>query len=74
MPILKARDMREMSDSELHAQLDERVKKLRDIRFQLVTSSVDDIRSIRNARRDIARVKTVLREREIAAEKKAKEA
>ena len=71
MPILKAHDLRELTDEELKAQLEERSKFLHDTKFQMITGSVDDVRSIRNARRDIARVKTVLREREIAAQKKA---
>lgn len=74
MAILKSNELRELSDAELHAQLEERSTTLRDIRFQTITGSVDDVRAIRNARRDIARVKTLLREREIAAQKKADKA
>ncbi|HEX73409.1 MAG TPA: 50S ribosomal protein L29 [Candidatus Hydrogenedentes bacterium] len=38
-------------------------------RVQLATGVVENNRAARNARRDIARIKTILREREIAAEK-----
>jgi len=72
MPLLKAKDLRDMSDEELRNQLEERKTTLRQLRFQMVTGAVDDIRAIRNTRRDVAKIKTVMRERELAAQKEAK--
>jgi ribosomal protein L29 len=40
--------------------------------MQLATGVVDNVRGAREARRDIARMKTILRERELAAAKGAK--
>ena len=71
MPILKAKDLRDMSDDELRNQLEERKTTLRQLRFQMVTGAVDDVRAIRNARRDVAKIKTVMRERELQAQKEA---
>ena len=71
MPLLKAKELRELPVDELNRQLTERSEALRSLRFQFITGSVDNVRAMRNTRRDIARIKTVLRERELQAEKEA---
>jgi large subunit ribosomal protein L29 len=65
---VKASDLRDITSEELRARLDERKKDLMNFRLQLATGVVDNVRASRLARRDIARIKTVMREREIASQ------
>ncbi len=69
---MKAKELRELEPAELEIQLKERGDALRNFRLQMATASVENSRSARNARRDLARIKTIMRERELAAQKKAK--
>ncbi len=71
---MKASEIRELTDEELRQRLRERTDALWALRMQKVTGSVDNVRGARNARRDIARIKTIIRERDIAQAKQAKEA
>jgi large subunit ribosomal protein L29 len=71
---VKASELRELTDDELRQQLRERSEALWAFRMQQVTGAVDNVRGPRNARKDIARIKTIIRERELAAEQQAKEA
>ena len=64
---MKARELREMTTDELEQRLRERSQALLNFRMQLATSAVDNVRAARNARRDIARITTILRQRELAA-------
>ena len=66
---MKARDIREMTSDELDQRLRERNDALMAFRMQQATGVVDNVRGARNARRDIARIKTILRQREMAAAK-----
>lgn len=61
----------ELTDEELKQRLQEKQDALFNFRMQMATGSVDNVRAPRNARRDIARIKTVMRQREIAADKTA---
>lgn len=65
---MKASDLRDMTEDELRSQLMKRSEDLISFRLQMATGVVDNVRGSRNARRDIARIKTVLRERELAAQ------
>lgn len=69
---MKAQDLKELSNIELQQRLQERADSLNAFQVQLATGVVDNVRAPRNARRDIARIKTILREREIAAAKGSK--
>ena len=60
---LKAVDLRDKSGEELQTLLDECEKSLVNFRIQMTTGVVENVRSARETRRDIARIKTVLRER-----------
>jgi large subunit ribosomal protein L29 len=60
---MKARQYREMSPDELDGRLEELEKHLFDLRSQAVTEKLENSRAIINTRRDIARVKTIMRER-----------
>jgi large subunit ribosomal protein L29 len=55
-----------MTDEELQVQLKQRRDSLMTFRMQTATGVVDNVRAARNARRDIARILTILREREMA--------
>lgn len=68
---MKAREIREKTDDELRQMLQERSAALVSFRMQLVTGQVDNVRAARNARKDIARIKTILHERVLQAERKA---
>lgn len=54
-----------MSSEELLRKLDELKEELFNLRFQMATAQLDNPMRIREVRRDIARVKTILREREL---------
>jgi large subunit ribosomal protein L29 len=62
-----ATELREMPDDELRQKLDEGKEELFNLRFQIVTGQLDDPRRIKQIKREIARILTVMREREIAA-------
>jgi large subunit ribosomal protein L29 len=64
----KTEDLRELPVSELTERLENTREELFNLRFQLATGQLDNYRRVRLLRRDIARVKTVLREREMASE------
>jgi large subunit ribosomal protein L29 len=61
-------EFKEMPVSELTERLENTREELFNMRFQLATGQLDNYRRVRWLRRDIARVKTVLRERELASE------
>jgi large subunit ribosomal protein L29 len=62
-------ELRELNDVELSEQHDELKQELFNLRFQLATGQLDNPMLLKQARRDIARVLTVQREREMAAER-----
>jgi large subunit ribosomal protein L29 len=70
----KATELRELPDDELFARIDSAKEELFNLRFQLATGQLDAPTRIREVRRDVARIATVLREREIEAELDAIEA
>ena len=58
--------MREMTDAELIAELAKMKKDLFNLRFQHVTGQLKNPVKMRETKRDIARVKTIIREKELA--------
>ena len=58
--------IREMSEAELNAELLKMKKDLFNLRFQHVTGQLENPILLRETRRDIARVKTIIREKELA--------
>jgi large subunit ribosomal protein L29 len=60
-------DMRRLGDSELIGHLGEARRELFNLRFQLATGQLDNSARIGAVKKDIARLSTFLREREIAA-------
>ncbi len=63
---MKPSKLRELTDEELAQRERDLVEQLFRPRFQHATGQLDNPMSIRNVRRDIARIKTILRERELA--------
>ena len=65
---MKASDIRELRDNELGDKLEELQKQLFELRSQAVTEKLENNMAINNIKRDIARVKTVLRAKELAGQ------
>jgi len=63
-----AQEIREMTDEELLERLDELYQEQLNLRFQHVSQQLANPNRVREVRRDIARIKTVVRERELNAE------
>jgi large subunit ribosomal protein L29 len=57
--------MRSLEDDELATKLREAKEELFNLRFQMATGQLDNNRRLRTVRHDIARVYTVMREREL---------
>ena len=63
---MELKKMREMSEAELNAELLKIKKDLFNLRFQHVTGQLENPIKMRETKRDIARVKTIIREKELA--------
>ena len=63
---MKAHQYREMSSDELASKLEELERHVFDLRAQAVTEKLENCKAAINSRREIARIKTILREREMA--------
>lgn len=66
----KARELRERSSEQLAFAVQEAQEQLFRLRFQSATEKLDAPSNLRKLRREIARIKTILRERELAAQAK----
>jgi large subunit ribosomal protein L29 len=64
--MMKATEIRELTGEELTAKLDSLKKDLFNLRLQHATNQLDNPTKITDVKRDIARVNTVIRERELA--------
>lgn len=64
---LNVRELREMSDQELLDELEDKKEAYFNLRFQNASGQLEDSNAIRYVRRDIARLKTLIRERQLAA-------
>jgi large subunit ribosomal protein L29 len=60
--------IRELTDEELLNALEDQKEALFNLRFQKASGQLEDTNAPRRAQRDIARLRTVLRERELAAQ------
>jgi large subunit ribosomal protein L29 len=63
----KTTELRELNDTELEHRLGEAKEELFNLRFQNATGQLDNISRIPQVRREVARIETLLREREITA-------
>lgn len=64
---MSASDLRELASDELVEKLNEAKEEMFNLRFQLVTNQLDNTARIRDVKREIARINTVIREQEIEA-------
>ncbi|MBX5467831.1 MAG: 50S ribosomal protein L29 [Firmicutes bacterium] len=71
---MKAKELRELSDAELQAKLQGLKEELFKLRFQLATASLENPMRIRQVRKDIARVHTVLHERTLQRQAQGRKA
>jgi large subunit ribosomal protein L29 len=62
---MKAEDYRQMSDEQIDLSLKEVVKNLFNLRFQSATDRLETPSEIRKAQREVARIKTIMRERQL---------
>lgn len=60
-------ELRAANDAELNKQLDDLYHELFNLRFQRTAGQMPNTNRLREVRRDIARLKTVMRERELLA-------
>jgi large subunit ribosomal protein L29 len=63
---MKPSEIRELSSSDIREKIQEQEAELANLRMQLVTRQLDNPLLIREARRELARMKTVLREQELS--------
>jgi large subunit ribosomal protein L29 len=64
---MKADEIRGLADEEIQAQIDETREELMNLRFQQSTGELLDTSRLREIKRLIARLETILRERELEA-------
>jgi large subunit ribosomal protein L29 len=67
---MKAQKVRDQDDTELKNQLAAMDEQLFRLRFQMSMGQMDGLKKVRAMQKDRARMLTILRERELAAEKK----
>jgi len=65
---MKASEIREMSVDELNEKLASLKEELFALRFQLAINQLDNTARLKAVKKDIARIKTILREAELAAQ------
>jgi large subunit ribosomal protein L29 len=64
----KAADLRQLADDELVGKLREAKEELYNLRFQAATGQLDNHGRLKAVRKDIARIYTLMRERELGIE------
>ena len=64
---MRISEVRELDDTELGKELGDQERGLMNLRFRKATLQLTDTNELKNARRTIARIKTVIRERTITA-------
>jgi len=67
---MKAQKVRDLDENELRQQLREMDEQMFRLQFQMSLGQMDGLKKVRAMRKDRARILTVLREREMAGEKK----
>ena len=68
---MKVKEIRQLSDEELGMELERVRRRLFDVRTQAVTEKLEDPSMLTKARKDIAMILTVIRERQLSAEAKS---
>lgn len=64
---MKAAEIRELSVDDLQAKLKEARAELFNLRFQMATSQLDNTARVKQVKKDIARIQTEMRARELSA-------
>ncbi|MGL4523445.1 MAG: 50S ribosomal protein L29 [Bacilli bacterium] len=64
---MKANEIRDLTTTEIEAKIKSLKEELFNLRFQLATGQLENTARIREVRKAIARMKTVVRERELSA-------
>ncbi len=64
---MKSKEIRALQTGEIETKLDDAREELYKLRFQIATGSITDTSRMHTVKRDIARLLTILRERQIAA-------
>jgi len=64
---MKPSEVRELTDADIHARIGELEEERFRLKFRAATETLEDPLRLRFIRRDIARLHTILRERELAA-------
>ena len=67
---MKAEEIREWDNSEIEARAGELKEELFRLRFRSATMQLENPRLINNVRRDVARLHTIMRERELAEQRR----
>jgi len=67
--MMKAHELRTMAIQELKKRLADEEENLANMRFQLATSQLESPIRVRTVRRDIARLKTIIAEKEMGVQK-----
>ena len=68
----KTAPLRELTDGQLLERAESAQEELFNLRFQLATGQLDDSSSIKKVRHEIARIATLMRERDIEADRQAR--
>ena len=66
---MKSQQVRDLDEQELRTQVSDIQEQLFRLRFQMSMGQTDGLKKVRNMKKDLARIYTVLRERELAAAK-----
>lgn len=69
--LMKTKEIRQMSDQDLANTLKDLKTELFNLRFQLATGQLENPMRIGGVKKDIARIKTIIRERELNIGKEA---
>jgi large subunit ribosomal protein L29 len=63
---MKSQEIKQMTNEELNKRIEENLEALSTMKFQKATSQVENTSKFTSLRKDIARMKTIIRERELS--------
>ena len=64
---MKADDLKDLSDEDLKGKVNELKESIFRMRFKISLGNTDVVKQLRESRKDLARVKTLIRQRELAS-------
>jgi large subunit ribosomal protein L29 len=67
---MKAEELRDLSEEDLRGRINELKEAIFRMRFKISLGNTDVVKQLRESRKDLARVKTLIRERELAGAQK----